>query len=69
MDVDSLNILGSSIAKVFHENKDTLKSRGVMNIAIGDKNLGDEGVTALCSPLVSCHGGYLTLVDLELKKM
>mmetsp|Transcript_15405 Transcript_15405/g.21983 ORF Transcript_15405/g.21983 Transcript_15405/m.21983 type:complete len:474 (-) Transcript_15405:72-1493(-) len=61
LSTESLSTLGLAIS--------TQKSTGIRDIAIGDKNFGDEGAVAFCSVLESSHGGLLENVDLALKNL
>lgn len=75
LDSSSISKLGSALAEIYESNEKqhsgnmSFRTKGVVNIALGDRNLGDSGIIALCQSLEKCNGGYLTKVDLELKKM
>ena len=75
LDSSSISKLGSALAEVYETNEKNqsgnmpFEAKGVVNIALGDRNFGDAGTIALCESLEKCNGGYLTKVDLELKKM
>lgn len=55
----SLELLGAAIAK---------KRSGLVRLAIGDKNMGDDGAVALCAGLGN-GGGGLQELDLEWKDL
>lgn len=66
VDPASLSLIGNALARVYAESR---KSTGIISIALGDRNMGDEGVAALCESLESSNGGYLLRVDFGWKKM
>lgn len=60
LDPASLARLGSALAQ--------LKS-GLVRLAIGNCDMGDEGVMAFCQELESAHGGQLEELDFAWKDM
>jgi Ran GTPase-activating protein (RanGAP) involved in mRNA processing and transport len=58
---ESLELLGDAIA--------SQKANGITQIAIGDENMGDEGVQSFCRSLKDVNGGSLECVDFALKSV
>ena len=44
-------------------------SAGIQSLAIGSKDMGDEGMAALCEGLAVSYGGLLQSLDLALKNL
>ena len=66
---ESLKQFGSALST---QAKHALKNEninGITNLAIGCKDLGDEGVIALCEGLEESKGGLLQVVDLGWKNL
>lgn len=47
----------------------TASSNGITHISIGSKDMGDEGVVALCEGLAPSDGALLQSLDLGWKNM
>jgi hypothetical protein len=60
---DALKRFGSALSQ------QTKKFDGIAHIAIGSRDMGDEGVVALCEGLDGSNGGLIQTLDLGWKEM
>lgn len=61
----ALSSLGSAIAAASQKDR----HGGIRSLAIGNRDMGDEGVSALCSSLEHCRGGTLQTMELGFKRI
>ncbi len=68
---ESLKIFGKALStqaqKLNRENN--ASANGITHLAIGSKDMGDDGVVALCEGLAASNGGLLKSLDLGWKSM
>lgn len=60
---DALKRFGSALSQ------QATKLDGITHVAIGSKDMGDEGVVALCEGLDESNGGLIETLDLGWKEM
>ena len=56
-------------AAVVKKTDDDNKMYGITSLAIGSKDMGDEGIIALCEGLQESNGGLLQDVDFGWKNL
>ena len=59
----------AAVAKKTTKHNDNNKMYGITSLAIGSKDMGDEGIIALCEGLQESNGGLLQDVDFGWKNL
>ena len=66
---ESLKQFGAALSAQAKQAQENNNRYGITSLAIGCKDLGDEGVIALCEGLEESKGGLLQVVDLGWKNL
>jgi hypothetical protein len=65
----SLKRFGLALSSQSKRQDQTEKLYGITHLAIGSKDMGDNGVIALCEGLIDSNGGLIQSLDLGWKNM
>ena len=65
----STQAAAAAVAKKTTKHNDNNETYGITSLAIGSKDMGDEGIIALCEGLQESNGGLLQNVDFGWKNL